>query len=213
MEMPFNNLLAVYDSTETLANIAETTAFLKSSSSGSLTFLKTEEGNNKNTSATEEIRQVCASKNLTINDFKVEEKTGKYYKESLVVARASKPDLIIIKSTPQKGFHIGNSSMYGSITDSPCPVLTLNAGASLKQIKNIVLPIDSTMETRQKIPLAIQLSRHYGAQIHIMAITAMEKGEERTKLEHYALQSRKFIEEKGVRTTFQLLFGKACVNP
>jgi nucleotide-binding universal stress UspA family protein len=70
------------------------------------------------------------------------------------------------------GKFILGSNAYRTINNSPCPIITIREEPWRKEIKNIVVPLDSTKESTLKIELAIRWAKFFNAKIHLLAVTA-----------------------------------------
>ncbi len=98
---------------------------------------------------------------------------GKVYQEVAALSRIIGADLIVAGTHGVTGFEeywIG-SNAYRIVSYAPCPVITVRFDYKIKSdFKNIVLPIDSTSETKQKVPTAISLAQTLGSKIHIVGL-------------------------------------------
>ncbi|MDP2423540.1 MAG: universal stress protein [Bacteroidales bacterium] len=104
-------------------------------------------------------------------DYKL--RRGKVYQEVANITRSLDIDLIVAGTHGVTGFEefwIG-SNAYRIVSYAPRPVITVRFDYSIKgDFKNIVLPIDSTSETKQKVPIACTMARNLGAKIHIVGL-------------------------------------------
>jgi nucleotide-binding universal stress UspA family protein len=109
-------------------------------------------------------------------------------------------------------FWIG-SNAYRIVTYAPCPVITVRTNYEFRDtIKNIILPIDSTLETRQKIPAAARLAKIFGAQIHIVSLYSTTIKAVRSKVDNYSKQVVKFLEEENVEYVLAQLDAENITN-
>jgi len=127
---------------------------------------------------------------------------GKIYQEIANQAKYDDAGLIIAGSHGISGyekFWIG-SNAYRIVSYAPCPVITVRLNYKLKkEIKKIVLPIDSTLETRQKVPATVNLARFYGSEIHIVAVYTSSIKAITSKVDKYAEQVAKYVHQAGVK--------------
>ncbi len=104
-------------------------------------------------------------------DYKM--RKGKVYQELAFTARQIEADFIVAGTHGVTGFEeywIG-SNAYRIVSYAPCPVITLRFDfKSDNSFNDIVLPIDSTAETRQKIAPACQMALALGSRIHIIGL-------------------------------------------
>lgn len=70
------------------------------------------------------------------------------------------------------GKFIIGSNTYRTIQNAPCPIITLRESPLRKEIKNIVVPLDSTRESLQKIDMVVRWAKVFNANIHLLAVTA-----------------------------------------
>ena len=96
-------------------------------------------------------------------------------------------------------FWIG-SNAYRIVTYSPCPVITIRADFAFKRdIKKIVLPIDDTLETRQKVPFAAKISKYFDSEIHVVPVYSTSIKAVRQKIDNYTAQVSKYLEEENTK--------------
>jgi nucleotide-binding universal stress UspA family protein len=91
------------------------------------------------------------------------------------------------------------------------PVLSILNQFKKGQITNIIMPIHDDPGTRQKIPVATEIAKTFGANINILVV-AGNSPDEITKLKTYAYQAEKYIHEKGARCSYQIETGKKVVT-
>ncbi|MCF8229813.1 MAG: universal stress protein [Bacteroidales bacterium] len=132
---------------------------------------------------------------------------GKVHLEISKLAAQKNADLIIAGTHGITGFEeywIG-SNAYRIVTYAPCPVITLRQDFNFKNgIRNIVFPVDSTIETKQKLPFTVEFAKMFDASIHLLGLysTSLKTVQKRidTHLEHAANYLKEnnvsFIEER-----------------
>ncbi len=100
-------------------------------------------------------------------------KKGKVYQELAKAARQIEADLICAGTHGVSGYEqywIG-SNAYRIVTQAPCPVITIRSDYEFSgQIKKILLPLDSSLETKQKLPFAAEIAKKFGAHIHLLEV-------------------------------------------
>jgi nucleotide-binding universal stress UspA family protein len=96
-------------------------------------------------------------------------------------------------------FWIG-SNANRIVSLSPCPVITIRGGVDIaRPLSRIVLPIDSTTETRQKATFTGYLAKKHDAQVHILSIYSNKVKAIRRNVDSYAEQVGKYFEEEGIK--------------
>lgn len=79
----------------------------------------------------------------------------------------------------------------------------------MPKVNTIILPLGSTADTRQKIPVSVAIAKANNAEIHILAFGKDRNDKEaRVKIENYGEQSRKYLEGKGVKARLFTQYGK-----
>jgi nucleotide-binding universal stress UspA family protein len=66
------------------------------------------------------------------------------------------------------------------------PVLTIREDFNFsKRLERIVVPLDSTAETRQKVPVAAKFARMFGSELHILGLYTTENASIRNIVDGY----------------------------
>ena len=127
---------------------------------------------------------------------------GKVYQEVANQAKANNAALIIAGThgvTGYEEFWIG-SSAYRIVSYAPCPVITVRYDFDMsgEGVKSIVLPIDGTLDTQQKVPFTIQMAKAFGADIHILALYSTSIKTIQRKVDNSARLVQKMISDEGI---------------
>jgi nucleotide-binding universal stress UspA family protein len=129
-------------------------------------------------------------------------RTGKVYKEITEEAKESNATLVLAGTHGASGFEefwIG-SNANKIVSASPCPVITIRAGINVKRpLTKIVLPIDSTIETRQKATFTGYLAKKHNAEIHILSLYSSTVKTIRREVNIYAGQIELYYKKEGIR--------------
>ncbi|MBN2667696.1 MAG: universal stress protein [Bacteroidales bacterium] len=100
---------------------------------------------------------------------------GKVVDEILRVADHLKPKMLIMGTTAGINITrkiIGSRALH-IIKTSPYPVLSIKGKVHSKGCENILLPIDATKHTEQKVKMTIEIAKWFNSKITIL--TALEK--------------------------------------
>ena len=128
---------------------------------------------------------------------------GKVYREVIDEAKEMESVCIVLGTHGASGFEqfwIG-SNANRLISVSPIPVITLRAGFKVdKEIKRIILPIDSTIDTRQKVPFTSYLAKLYGAEVHVLSLYSTSIKTIQERVDDYSKQVIRFLHEENVKT-------------
>lgn len=133
---------------------------------------------------------------------------GRVYQEITKAARQIDADLILTGTHGVSGYEqywIG-SNAYRVVTQAPCPVVTIRRDYDFSGgINNILLPIDSSLETRQKLPYACHLSHMFNAKIHLLIIYNTPLNVIRKRIDKIAEEAEVCLKEKSVNYVFEKL--------
>lgn len=126
---------------------------------------------------------------------------GKVYREILDEAREMDSLCIVMGTHGSSGFEqfwIG-SNANRLISVAHCPVISLRAGISVKhQLERIVLPVDSTVNTRQKVPFTAYLAQLFDAEIYVLSVYASKYKAIQARVDEYTDQVVQYLEEEGI---------------
>lgn len=128
-------------------------------------------------------------------------KKGKIYREIVNQAHAFEDSAIVCSTHGASGFEeffIG-SNAFRIISATQCPVITIRHGAMPRDIKKIILPIDVTTDTRQKVPVTTEIAKAFEAEVHVIAVATLQTDEIELKLNAYTKQVCNYLKEHDVR--------------
>ena len=143
---------------------------------------------------------------LPNNKIEYKIRTGKVYKEIADEARESDAMLVF---TGTHGASVFVEFWIGSnanriVSLSPCPVITIRGGIDIqRQLTKIVLPIDSSMETRQKATFTAYLAKQHDAEIYILSLYTSKVKAMRQNIDLYSQQVATYMEEMGIKSKIE----------
>jgi len=128
---------------------------------------------------------------------------AKVYKQIVDAATQLGSQLIIMgaRGTKAGDKSSGGANAFRVVASAPCPVITLNKDSGKKGIKNIVLPIDTSRETREKVDEAIYMAQLFDSTIHICAVTSSDDEVVYNHLKKVSQQVQTFIEKDKISCT------------
>lgn len=131
---------------------------------------------------------------------------GKVYQEISSVARSVNADLIIAGTYGGSGYEkmwIG-SNAYRIITHAPCPVVTVRFETTASPgLSRIIMPIDNSLETLQKLSLTAEIAATYKAEVHIMNIhQESDLKSLKMKAESYGRKAMQFLQQRGINLVY-----------
>jgi nucleotide-binding universal stress UspA family protein len=139
------------------------------------------------------------SKDITL-DYKL--RKGKIYHELDGLARTIGAMLIVAGAHGISGFEeywIGSNAVK-IVTYSTCPVITVRHDfPANKNIDRIVVPIDSSSETLQKLPFIAKLAEAFDSEVHLIATHYSHLKSVQRVAENLADQAAKFLVKHNVK--------------
>jgi len=127
---------------------------------------------------------------------------GKPHLKLTEYAAGLKDAMIVIGTHGMSGFEeffIG-SNAYKTILVSQVPVLSVRHDVSVnKELTDILVHIDSSVDSLQKLPIAIELAKAYAAKIWLVGVLVNECAEAKKAIEVLMEKSSRKCERKGVR--------------
>jgi nucleotide-binding universal stress UspA family protein len=133
---------------------------------------------------------------------------GKIYEEINKAAKKLKCSFIIMGTNGSTGLKrfIGSNAL-NVIRDAPCPVITIKGKKHRYGCKLILLPLDLTKETRQKVNKAIDLANHFGSAIRIVSVITTDDEFIINKLRRQMSQVKNFIDDRDIVCTTEMISG------
>lgn len=126
---------------------------------------------------------------------------GRIYQEITKAAREIEAEMIFAGTHGVSGFEqywIG-SNAYRIVTQAPCPVMTIRNDFQFDAtINKILLPLDSSLETKQKLPFACNLAQKFGAVIHLLEVYNTPIKIIRKRIDQFGQEAKKGLKEKKV---------------
>lgn len=160
-----------------------------------------------NETVLDKIKEICTAENVL---FTFIERSGSIYKEITKAEKEISADLIVMGAygvTGWQQFWVG-SNAYKVISSSQCPVLTLqNDNPSFSGFQKIMLPLDDSEETRQKVNWVAKMAKGFEAEVLIFNTTKVRGEDTRMKLAQYAQQVETILHRDNIKTSFDESYG------
>jgi nucleotide-binding universal stress UspA family protein len=134
---------------------------------------------------------------------------GKIFKEITGLAEKSEDSIIVLSTHGASGFEelfIGGNA-YKITSHSKNPVITVRRGKIPTNIEKIVLPLDFTFQTREKVPYTVELAKMFGSEIHLLTISLSKIKSTGKKLLQYTQQVASYLETHKIPYTVEYLHG------
>lgn len=127
---------------------------------------------------------------------------GSIYKEIVKESEDPEIEMLVVGTHGASGFEefwIG-SNAYRIVSSVAKPVLTIRGGVDVeRELDKIVLPIDSSMETRQKVPFAAYVAGLFNARVFVLSVYTTKVNAIQNKVDGYSEQVMKHLEEENIK--------------
>lgn len=132
--------------------------------------------------------------------FKV--RKGKIYREIVELADELDAFLVVIGTHGASGFEefwMG-SNAFRIVSAIQRPIISIRGGVDINRtIQKVVMPIDSTVESRQKTPMTALIAKYFDAEIHVLALLSSDVPEIVDTVREYIKQVEVYLKENEVR--------------
>ena len=136
-------------------------------------------------------------------------KEGNIFSEITNIADNFEDSLIVLSAHGKSGFEelfIGGNA-YKIIAHSKNPVITVRKCSTSSAINKIVLPLDITLVTREKVPYTVKLAKLFNAQIHLITVRGSNLKSIVKKLHLYAEQVASYLDIHNISYVVEHLNG------
>jgi nucleotide-binding universal stress UspA family protein len=162
--------------------------------------------------ATEQLKNIVAEYSPKLEHGKITHRIreGKVHIEIANQAKYDNVDLLVCGTHGASGFeadYVG-SNAYRIVMYCQCPVITVRPNYRFRASSSIiVLPIDSSADTRQKVPFTCKLAKIINAEIHILGLYSSRLSTMKRRVNSYVVSAEKFIHREGIK--YQTFFRDA----
>jgi len=143
--------------------------------------------------------QKSISKEIKL-DYKL--RKGKIYHELDGLARTIGAMMIVTGAHGISGFEefwIG-SNAFKIVTYATCPVITVRHDFQVgKNIEKILVPVDSSAETLQKLPFVANLAELFGSEVHLVATHYSQLKSIQRLAENLADQAARYLGKRNIK--------------
>ncbi len=125
---------------------------------------------------------------------------GRIYKKIVTIAREKKADIIIMGTHGVSGyqkFSVGSNTSR-VVESAPCPVISVQTHAKNIGFKKIILPIDDTPTSRQKVNDAAVMAQLYNAHVYIVGLINFNSEDLKRKFRIKVEQVEEFMAKQDI---------------
>jgi nucleotide-binding universal stress UspA family protein len=124
---------------------------------------------------------------------------GNIYSEVTHIAEDIKATLVMVGlESHMTTKNIIGESASKMIRECHQPIITIRGKENKEGCENILLPLDLSRESREKVDLAIQFAHYFGASIRILSVFSLSDAAYENQLLAYANQVKLYIKGKGI---------------
>ncbi len=195
-----NNIIVGFDFSTGSANAVDLTIDIANRWQVDVRLVYVKEKNEDEDPIRSEIERRNAGVAHLLNGIKLEYviRSGKVYEELVAQAIEDQALMIVVGTNGMSGFEtnwIGKNT-YRTITESPVPVLSVREDFNFKKdLERIIIPLDSTTETRQKVPFAARMAKTFGSEIHLLGLYTSDSKDIKNLVNGYVDQVEKFLDK------------------
>lgn len=134
-------------------------------------------------------------------------KKGKVYRNILETASEIGARLIVMGTNGSSGItrkFIGSNTL-AVIKESGIPVITVKGLEQKISYKNIVLPLDLTKETKEKVAYAIQFAKYFKSRVHIVSVLNVNIREQESLIYQKMVEAKSKIIAEKIECTTELV--------
>jgi nucleotide-binding universal stress UspA family protein len=135
----------------------------------------------------------------------VEITEGKIYSKITEFAKKLDVTFIIMGTRGGEGSKFIGSNANKVVKTAPCPVITIKGKMHNQGCERIVLPLDLTKETRDKVNQAILFAKLFKAEILIVSILLTGKEDVVNKLKDQLIIVKQHIERESIQCTAEIV--------
>lgn len=96
------------------------------------------------------------------------------------------------------------------VSEATCPVITLKQPCKTGKINSIVLPLDLSKETKEKVVYAVDMAKIFNSAIQIVSMVTIDDDSIMRRLKSQLSQVMKFIKQHGIECDGEIV---KCSNP
>jgi len=125
---------------------------------------------------------------------------GEIHEELELVASKSRAEIIVIGTHGRTSTRLfSTSGAFQIVEKCSIPVVTIKDGARIStDIKTILVPIDGSLESRQKVLYSVRMSRIFNAEIHMLAMYHTKTGSVIESINSYTKQAAAYLERQSI---------------
>ena len=128
-------------------------------------------------------------------------------------AEKVKASMIVIGTNGASGFekYWMGSTAVRIVQEATCPVLSIREGFNFhKSLERILVPLNMSTNSRQKLPVAVKMAKAFGSQINILG--QYENTSQAQTVNIYIKQAETFLQKQNIQYTTEIMQSKSLAD-
>lgn len=132
---------------------------------------------------------------------------GNVYEQINKVADVLKPIVLMGITSKLTLNNALRKNAFKMVRESKSPVMTIRGTQTKSEYKTILLPLDLTKESREKVDKGIELARRFNSTIRVFSVLSQTDEEAENRLLAYSNQVWRYLRSHGIRSTVRTVRG------
>lgn len=165
--------------------------------------------------ATQKMEDLCEKYQAKLPGTKIESfiMHGKVAPVIASMAQKANALMIVIGTNGASGFekYWMGSTAVRIVQEATCPVLSIREGFNFhKDLERILVPLNMTVNSRQKLPVAVKMAKAFGAKIHVLG--QYENTSQAQTIAIYMKQAETFLQKQNIPYIAETMQSKALAD-
>ena len=161
--------------------------------------------------ATQKLEDLCEKHQAKLTNTKITSMImqGKVAPTLAAEAEKANASMIVIGTNGASGFekYWMGSTAVRIVQEATCPVLSIREGFNFhKKLERILVPLNMSTNSRQKLPVAVKMAKAFDAQINILG--QYENNTQAQTVGIYIKQAEAFLEKQNIPYTTEFMQSK-----
>lgn len=155
----------------------------------------------------DKLRMLAASEQIDSNQFETYVEFGKLCDTILGFSSTIQADCIVMGTSATNNIkkRIIGSNALRVVSEANIPVITVKIDCETDDFSKLILPLDLSKETREKVPLSIHMARLLGSEIKAVSFVSTTDERIISNLQKQMTQVVDFITERNVKCSGEII--------
>ena len=165
--------------------------------------------------ATQKMDELCEKYQPQLEDTTITPMIMQGKVAPMLAAQAEKVNatMIVIGTNGASGFekYWMGSTAVRIVQEATCPVLSIREGFNFhKDLERILVPLNMTTNSRQKLPVAVKMAKAFGATIHVLG--QYENSSQAQTIGIYMKQAETFLQKQNIKYIAETMQSKTLAD-